>query len=626
MSQKPSETKEIDLSPDKQIYQAAAVDVSPVGAVEELGDNALDNWARVSQRVDPMTIEITAEDGVTRVEDDSGGLEADDIRILFALGSTFQEEVDGSIGAYGIGAKKAIVRLGEKAVVKSRSRDADVGVGFRIDQDWLERDDEWKTQLEEFDDIEAGTTVIEVESSETVWDDDRQEQLRSQLSKTYRNFLSGKTPQGGNLTIKLNGDELEPPEEIDWSYTPFDGLHPRKYRGIELRPKGLDDPVYMDVTVGQMRSGDAQKAGTDIYCQGRLVTAHERGEIGGYGSVAENKIGNFTSQNNRTRVVVELRTDGDSADLPWDAQKSTIDPYDRVSQAMYDWLRRIVRPYFKADMGKVPGAFVEPYDADHEHAANGGGIEELDYSGKSNVMDKPDEDRTMVKEVRRAAEAHARKGVMVTDAFDEKYMPAYQAHVERQFNGPPESLEIVETLDEDIEDEEDEVPAGQHISEILDDIDGAGASKEEALVQADYVTVDDLEGVTVEDLTQISGIGNALATKILDAVTPDEEEEVDETEGAAEEAESEDDQFEEGATEDPEEQEQETPSLTEEFGKSDENEADDAVTVPIRFDLEDFEQIREKMGLDEDADPRDLGEVLGPKIVAMYTPATPDAL
>jgi len=148
-----NKSKRVDLSPNKEIYRSAAVDVNPIDAVEELNDNALDNWARVSHRVDNMTIDITAEDTLTRVRDDSGGLEADDIRLLFALGETFQQEVAGSIGSYGIGAKKALVRLGEERIVKSRARGADTGVGFRVNEEWLDSND-WEVELEEFPDLE----------------------------------------------------------------------------------------------------------------------------------------------------------------------------------------------------------------------------------------------------------------------------------------------------------------------------------------------------------------------------------------------------------------------------------------------------------------------------------------
>ena len=640
-------SKSIDLSPNKEIYRSAAVDVDPIDAVEELVDNALDNWARVSQRVDNVHIDITADGTTTTVRDDTGGLGEDNIQLLFALGETFQEDVAGSIGAYGIGAKKALVRLGEDRIVKSRARDGETGIGFRVDEDWLDSGG-WEVELSEYPDLEQGVTVLETEATETVWDQERVSRLKETLRSTYGRFLE-RSAKEGSVTITVNGDELQPPEEIPWSYSPFDGLHPRKFESIELYPGGVEAPVMMDVTVGLMRHASAKESGTDIYIQDRLVTKHETGEVGGFGSVSEDRIGNFTSHNNRLRVVVELRTDGDSADLPWDGQKTTVDPYHPVSRTMYDWLRRIVRPYFKAGTGKVPKAFVEAYTADHDYAGNGGEIEVLDYTGRAKVNDKPDKALPSIKEVRKTAENHAKRGIIVADMYSDGHQLSYETHLEKQFKGDDEEVRHLtrDELDESNITSSEEEEGDVSFSDFVSGVKGAGASKEEGLREAGYDTIESVRVATVDELTAADGIGTSLAEKLISAAEEhlgDEDEEQDSDATLDEYSENESEQAETGETEsddetesstDLESTEQESESKTPE--RDTENDVDDNQTaegleasqdakpghvrIPIEMSEDEFAQLRDRLGLDEEAAPEDIGKDLKARILAMFAPA-----
>ena len=638
-----STPKTVNLSPAKQVYHAAAVDVTPVDAVEELIDNSLDNWARVSDRADSVEINIQCEGGTTRVADDTGGLGEDEIADLFALGATFKDNIEGSIGAYGIGAKKAIVRLGDSAILKSRKRGTDTGIGFRVTEDWLNDDNDWSVSLEEFVDVEPNTTVVETQNSEEIWNDDRIENLRTQLAKTYQRFISNDVPLAGRVTIVLNGEPINPPSEIPWSYPPFDELQPRNYTGFEFSLTDIDADVEMDVTVGLMREASSELAGTDFFCQHRLVTEAERREVGGYGSTGEGRIGNFTSHNNRLKVIVEFRTDGDSASLPWDAQKSTIDPFHPVSRAAYNKLRNIVRPYFKANTGNVPKAFVEPYGEDHEYAANGGEIEVLDYSGRKNIMHKPNAKLPEIKSLRRTAKDHAERGVLHLGGVDEDKTPAYRGHVEMKFGGEPEELETVETIEDNSNGESVDT-----IADLLDGIRGAGRTKEEALIEAGFQTGQDLEPATIEDLTDIPGIGEELARRLklasgtLSESEPGQEASDTEDENGGEgqgldtdtEVDQEDDEPSDPGPEDPglPEDGPQPGTLPEEGPQTDTSggsgtPSGGGVTVPMNFEpdeRDDYEKVCEQLGVDPE-DPDTLGDVLKAKFVGLYvTPVSAD--
>lgn len=642
MNETPAPGEKINLAPGKEVYKSAAVDVSYVEAVKELVDNAIDNWARVSRRADDVVIDVEAAEGHTVVQDDTGGLPPEDINVLFALGETLQEKVPGSIGAYGIGAKKAIVRLGNKATVKSRTDGESPGVGFTVDQNWLESED-WRVELEEYTDLPPRATVVEVHSDENIWnetqedsgEESRIEALRRELGETYAKFIRG-TKQGGSVTIRLNGDAIEPMDKVDWSYSPFDGMYPRRYENIELDHSSLTEPVQMDVTVGFMREQNSELGGTDFYCQDRLIIKSNQDEAGGYGSTSENKIGKFTDHKSRLRVIVELHTLGDSSDLPWDGQKASIDSYHPVTRMVHDWLRRLVKAYFALGAGKVYQPYVGPYRAKSEFAANDAEIVALDYAGRERVGSapehKPDTSRPQVKEVERLVHQHAQQGIKDPDALETWQIPAYKARLESKADVPYEDLPV----GEEVEEQTQEVVTDdgfQHLDDVLADVDGAGESRREALFEAGFRTKENLQDANKQELMAVDDVGERLADAILDAVGDNSieedssEEQSQLTDADREESQDEDVDDESSSVEENQEAD-ETHGATESEGMETTEPKDtlkssdeDQVVVPVKLEQDEFEEILRKIGLSEDADLEEIGEALRTKLVSMY--ATP---
>jgi len=428
-----------DLKPSKEAYRAIKSDVTPVSAFKELIDNALDNWARVSQQTDDIWIKIEHQEEDEEQEeivirDNSGGVPEDDVGMLFALGESAKEEIPGSIGAYGIGAKKAIVNLGNSAVIRSRSLDSDTGFGFEIDQEWLHDDDRWEVEKEEFEDIDPGVTEIRIRDLNVDWED-YAEDIPDELGKTYQRFIQGNgLSETGEVSILVNGESVTAPTPINWSFTPVDGFAPRRYEKIELESNELDEDVYLHVTVGLMRKADQEAAGTDIYCQNRLVLSGIEDERAGYNTGSgSNRLGKHTNQHNRLKVEVEFETEGDASTLPWDAQKSDIDRYNRVAQLAYGWIRRIVIPYHEAagafDIMRT--TFLAPYGRDSEYATTEMFDEPFDYSGRKRVTDKPDTGFTDARWLNERCSRDVRFKIYSLDGVDPKLVPAYHEEMIR---------------------------------------------------------------------------------------------------------------------------------------------------------------------------------------------------
>lgn len=445
--------EKLDLSPSKDVYRAVKSDVTPVSAIKELVDNALDNWERLSDKTDPLHIQIEYHSSTEElvIRDDSGGVERENIAILFALGESKKGAITGAIGAYGIGAKKAIVNLGNEALIKSRYLEADNAVGFRVDEEWLSSEGIWEVDLETFDDLDPGFTEIRIgDLNIESWTDIR-EQVRSELRYTYQKFLgSDRETDTAELTILVDDEVIEPPEPINWSFTPFDGLYPRRYENILLTENLSEDnypsPVYLTLTVGLLQTSSERESGTDIFCQKRQVLRSAEDERAGYDKLG----GQPTGQHKRLRVILEFETDGDAERLPWDTQKNDINPYDPLAQEAYDWVRRAVQPYFDADYEDVPQTFLRPYDAEQQFAANGGEIESYDYHDRARVTDKADGKFPQVSALKAVAETHAFLRIYCKEHLKRWEVPAYELELQRVFQKkyPADSARDIDLVDQ----------------------------------------------------------------------------------------------------------------------------------------------------------------------------------
>lgn len=482
-------TRTYDLKPSKEAYRAVKSDVTPVSAFKELIDNALDNWQRVSEKVDDIDIDIIHrernENGNEElvIRDNTGGVEEDEVSMLFALGQSQKDAINGSIGAYGIGAKKAIINLGNTATIRSRYLRSNTGFGFTIDEDWLNTDDDWSVEKKEYNDIDAGITEIIIRDLNIDWGD-YEGDLEKDLAETYQRFLRSDDKDRGDVNITIRDEFTEEdsddivteetsvsaPEEIEWSYTPLDGYFVRKYKDIKLESREFDDTVYLTITVGLMRSANAQKAGADIFCQNRKVLSAVRDERAAFGTGSgSQRLNDFSNQHHRLRLVIDFYTEGDARDLPWDAQKSDIDPYNRVAQAAHGWIRRVARRYQQAagDFDNFSTDFLRPYDKDSPYAVISG-IEGYDYSNRERVMDKPQKKYPTVMRLGRIITVSKKLGIYSPDAFEEKYQPAYEEAMRRYLNSSNSPYEIGKSV------HKDDIVITDHLTEVSglpDDID-----------------------------------------------------------------------------------------------------------------------------------------------------------
>lgn len=446
------------LLPTKDTLTALKADVSLESAILELCDNALDAWEFSSNREEPITISIDVEENEGTelvIRDNAGGIQRDDASMLFGLGQTAKRDIDGSIGTFGVGAKKSLVNLGVPFTVSSRAESEDTGWTYQITEDWFEDDQNWTVPVHEDSEISAGETEIRIEDLNYEWTEETAQGLRDRLGEAYNLFLSDEMQQlhGSkyDLTILLEDEPVEAEGIPNWAYSPFDGLYPRRYENIELTSPEFEEPVSLHITVGLLTKKDNQKAGTDIYCQKRKVASCLRDDAGGFGT-GEDRLGNFNPRHQRLKVIVELETEGDGQMLPWDTQKSSIDKHNPLMRGtdgcrgVYNWLRRTVQTHFDLDADRVPQAFLEPYDAEHPAAVNGGRPKRLDYSDRSRITTthKPDSDLSDVDSIRKKAQCHAELWISCENEISDSKVEAYRTQLDRESDRNLENLRQVE--------------------------------------------------------------------------------------------------------------------------------------------------------------------------------------
>ncbi len=318
--------------PSKRLFLSIIADYDLNRSICELIDNGLDVWVR-SDRTSAITIVITLDcDQMTIcVEDDAGGLPKSELSFIVGPGQTGSAPDDETIGIFGVGTKRAVVALAQDIKISTRyGKEKTYQVDF--DDAWL-KNDNWELPLYQIDDIDPGTTLVELQKLRVQIDDDAIEQLRDHLSATYAKFLSAES-----VTIKLNGVPLVPMFFDNWSYPP--GYEPRRYHG---NLSTADEQVVRVEAIAGLSNESSPAAGeygVYFYCNDRLIAravkTFEVGFMRGYAGLPHPKV-------SLTKVLVSLN--GDARSMPWNSSKSDISIKHEVFQALHTWLMQVVKDY-----------------------------------------------------------------------------------------------------------------------------------------------------------------------------------------------------------------------------------------------------------------------------------------
>lgn len=280
--------------PRKQFFvEMLTRDISLEDCILDLTDNSIDSLLR-TERLDiekavlgrssgrrnnqKRRIKIKYDADKFSIEDDCGGIPREHAENdVFCFGPTSGAE-PGKLGIYGIGLKRAILKLGETAEVISGTSEGAFRVAINLKQ-WLKKDaslDDWTFPIASVQDAHrwTGRTSVRVtglhpEVSQRLRQSTLASSLRRAIAQTYAVFLRD------YVSIEMNGIDIEP-EDIPIGSS--DEISP----GVERFQKDGVRVVIM-VSLAAANHRRQELAGWYVLCNGRVVVRADKTELTGWG-------------------------------------------------------------------------------------------------------------------------------------------------------------------------------------------------------------------------------------------------------------------------------------------------------------------------------------------------------
>jgi hypothetical protein len=315
-----------DVSPSKETLSSLARGISDSGGLRELIDNAEDSARRKDLRT-PVAVNIifSESDGAVIIRDNAGGMSEDDLVRCLQLGSVRKDgDAANVIGRFGVGAKEAIYHFGKEVIIRSRESSAAKGLRVEVPEAWLGQTD-WKVQIQEVDDLQAGSTEIRIGA--LVKFDFPASQIGADLWQTYRRRI-----ESGRLSILVNDEQIHGDADPELLYPPE--LYPRSYSFQTLG-------VTVDVDVSMLQDAP-RSSGIFFYAFGRLFAHWFWNDPKAkmiFKSIPQHKL--------NTHFRVDIDFAGLIDDVPINANKDEVAPNAVFAQAS-KVIEKLCQPYLNS--------------------------------------------------------------------------------------------------------------------------------------------------------------------------------------------------------------------------------------------------------------------------------------
>lgn len=341
MAEQVEDVMRVEATADKALFVSMLVkDIELLPAIMDLIDNSVDGARAVSPgEFARHWVNIETTDGKFTISDNCGGIPLKVARkYAFRFGRPKEHTgVEGSVGQFGVGMKRALFKLGSTFVVESRSD----STAFELKVDvpaWLaDEGPDWQFRMSR---VEAeytgergvGTTITVTDLHDFVREDLRNRLVLGSLREQIRLRHQSSLEQG--LRITLDGERLRgfTPELLSApTFAPLnrrfviadgDGqVHCQIVAGIA--PGQRSDDTRDDGNAEDFRSGG--DAGWWVFCNGRLLLFAERSSLTGWGAA----VASYHPQYRQFRGYVYLES-LDASHLPWNTTKTGVDQDSRV--------------------------------------------------------------------------------------------------------------------------------------------------------------------------------------------------------------------------------------------------------------------------------------------------------
>jgi hypothetical protein len=341
-----SGAKKIHADPTKDFFVTMITrDIALEDCIFDLLDNSIDGARRnitdVAERKHPFagaTATIEFDDGKFSIEDNCGGIRlADAIDYAFHFGRRRDSprDVDGGIGLYGIGMKRAIFKIGRKATVRSEASDACFTVGVDV-QKW-EASDDWDFDYEDAPRLGINGTRIDITSlypaiGLAFTSQSFRNQLIRMIARDYSFFIDkGLQVRVGDHLVQSLRYQLRQNEELIPAVVEYEdeGVRVRLVSGI------IDDlPDEIDE---EYRPEKVERSGWYVVCNDRVVVAGDKTDQTIWGTedyrVWHPQYNNFAG--------FCFFTSDDQRKLPWTTTKRTLDAANPIYRRAMQEMRKL---------------------------------------------------------------------------------------------------------------------------------------------------------------------------------------------------------------------------------------------------------------------------------------------
>lgn len=332
--------------PTKELFvHVLTRDIRLEDAVLDLVDNCIDGAKRLhpgeQERFDGNWVKIELGVDKFSISDNCGGIPVDTARhYAFRFGrDPKMAKTPNSIGQFGVGMKRALLRFGRHFTVSSTTDTEHFEVAVDVDK-WLEKPD-WHFEFSEIRSphhSEKPGTTIEVtmltrDASARFPVAEFGTELINQLEKNAQEYLAR------GLTIEVNNTPvIGRPFQLLFD----DSMVPAKRTKTYFAD--TEAPVYAEFISGVGESAPME-AGWYVACNGRVVLSADQSRVTGWDSIGADSAGvpKYHNQFSRFRGYASFQCI-DAGNLPWNTMKTNVDPDAIVYQDARREMLALMRP------------------------------------------------------------------------------------------------------------------------------------------------------------------------------------------------------------------------------------------------------------------------------------------
>lgn len=328
-------------------------DIGSAECVFDLIDNSIDA-ARSDIEIDKgglpssyanfrIELSISAEH-VSVVDNCSGISESDFSELTFRSGSKSHHAY--GIGHFGVGLKRAILKLGRECKISTDDGISNIAMDFTRDQ--LDASNDLK--LSAFKEETSGSSFTEIHISDLSEDTKRDlgsirwvETLLTNIGRRYGLFIRK------GLSLVVNGEAVKPfaPQPVESDYIPIQNQHFEAH-GVEVEivagvheryrfAKNEDGTIGADQSNLKVHREIASDFGWYVVCNDRVIVLSDKTEKTGWTQNWHNEYSGFVGW-------LHFRSEDPSL-LPWDTKKSNIVENSQVYSDVLEKLRSIATEY-----------------------------------------------------------------------------------------------------------------------------------------------------------------------------------------------------------------------------------------------------------------------------------------